>query len=344
MELGQYQLQIFVSLVGILSAAFVALICDFLQRNLQVNNAQLRELTIELKARREGDQKRSRLAPPHAVERAGLPTERKRAGNSEALAAMERGAALAGARTLPRSAPVPPAREPKSEPKPEMPKPAPIRERIRVTQQEDRTQSPIKIAVRKDWGSLLTRNAQARETEQKTGIPIVAKEDLVLSSSAQSAEKPLPAGFHDRVVLNKLIESRQTVSGLVVSIGVKGSCKSDGALPESVHELVQSLIGANDFAAQSSEDDFLLIYPQERGASAQRRLSQIAQQLWDFQLSTLGWFEILFSWGGVEVRCESLEEAIASASERMQETKRGRKLCAMAASATGFQTQIRKAV
>lgn len=87
-----------------------------------------------------------------------------------------------------------------------------------------------------------------------------------------------------------------------------------------------------------------MIYPQERGASAQRRLSQIAQQLWDFQLRSLGTFQILFSWGGVEVRSESIEEAIASASERMQETKRGRKLLTMVSPGPVAETQLRQAV
>ena len=91
-------------------------------------------------------------------------------------------------------------------------------------------------------------------------------------------------------------------------------------------ELIQSLIGPDDFACQSSPEEFLLIYPGHRGASAQRKLSQIAQQLWDFQLRSLGTFSILFSWGGVEVRSESIEEAISAANERMQETRRGRKL------------------
>ena len=52
MELGQH-LQIFVSLIVILGAAFVALICDYLKGN----NEQLRELMVELKTRRE-EQKR----------------------------------------------------------------------------------------------------------------------------------------------------------------------------------------------------------------------------------------------------------------------------------------------
>src|SRR5271168_104061 len=106
MELGQYQLQIFVSLTVILGAAFVALICDFLKGN----NEQLRELTIELRVRREEEQKRhlvtahaavaapevavpvvAQAAPALAapVERHSKRSERKRTVNSEAMAAME---------------------------------------------------------------------------------------------------------------------------------------------------------------------------------------------------------------------------------------------------------------
>jgi hypothetical protein len=354
MELGQYQLQIFVSLVVILGAAFVALICDFLKGN----NEQLRELTIELKVRREEEQKRSHVLTPRPSERverapktekiaapAAQPLaagkERKRTVNSDALAAMERGAALAGSGMRPRStASSAPVTESKPEPKPEM---------TVVSQQQ--TAKPS--AAKKDWGMLLSRNAHGTKLEQKSAAPAATVNNDLLaavvaatnhSSSTQAAELALPAGFQDGFVLNKLVQSHQPVSGLVVSIGVNASRKSDGALPESVHQLVQSLIGPNDFAAQSSDDEFLLIYPQERGASAQRRLSQIAQQLWDFQLRSLGSFQILFSWGGVEVRSESIEEAIASASERMQETKRGRKLLTMWSPAPAPETHLRQAV
>ena len=346
MEPGHVQLQIFVSLMVIVAAAAVALICDFLKRNTE----QLRELTIELNIRHQEEQKRSRLttahpaepverapkaeivAPPAAQalaapkERSAIAgKERKRTVNSEALAAMERGAALAGSGGRPRSHEVAPA--PKPEPKPEV---------IVVTQQQSATPS----AAKKDWGSLLNRNAQAKVTVNKDLLAAV----VAATNHSSSGEMSLPAGFQDGYVLHKLVQSHQPVSGLVVSIGVNAGRKSDGSLPESVHRLVQSLIGPNDFAAQSSDDEFLLIYPQEQGASAQRRLSQIAQQLWDFQLRSLGSFQILFSWGGVEVRSESIEEAIASASERMQETKRGRKLLTMWSPAPPAQTQLRQAV
>jgi len=75
---------------------------------------------------------------------------------------------------------------------------------------------------------------------------------------------------------------------------------------------------------QSAPDEYLLIFPNERGAAAQKRLSRIAQQLWDFQLDSLRTDPVKFSWGGLEVRNEPVSEAIASASERMHETRRGR--------------------
>ncbi len=340
MELGQYQLQVFVSLVVILGAACVALICDFLKGN----NEQLRELTIELKVRREEERKRYQLLMPQAAESAASPAacappppkqrsiaagEKKRTVNSDALAAMERGAALAGSGHRPRPAPAPAAPEDTPE--------------VIVVAQQQPVQSHAASNLKKDWGSLLSRNAQAQKHEGLLAAVVDATND---STSAQAAELSLPAGFQDGFVLTKLAQSHQPISGLVVSVGVSAARKSDGTLPEPVGQLIGSLIGPNDFAAQAGEDEFLLIYPEERGASAQRRLSEIAQQLWDFQLRCLGTFEILFSWGGLEVRSESIDEAIASASERMQETKRGRKLLTMASPAPAANTgaQLRQAV
>jgi len=302
MELGHSHLQVIASVALILTAAVVAFICDVLLRN----NEQLREMNIELKIRQEVELKRSHPPAPRAArvpapkERSALNKEKKRPVNPEALAVMERGAALAGSGKTFRSAPVAPVKESK----------------------------PVPTTIRKDWESLLSRNAQGIKP---TPAP-AAK-----SSLPNGLEAGFHAGFHDGFVLSKLVQSRQPVSGLVVSIGVNAPRNSDGELPEGVLKLVESLIGPHDFAAQSAEDEFLLIYPQEHGASAQRRLSQIAQQLWDFQLRALGSFEILFSWGGIEVSLESLDEAVASASERMQETKRSRKMLTM-------EPQLRQAV
>ena len=63
MELGPYTLQVFTSLILILGAACVALICDFLKGN----NEKLRELTIELKVRREEECRRVELMMPYVL-------------------------------------------------------------------------------------------------------------------------------------------------------------------------------------------------------------------------------------------------------------------------------------
>ncbi len=353
MEFGAYQLQIFTSLVVILGAAFVALICDFLKGN----NEQLRELAIELKVRREEEQRRTQTMTAHPANTAraavetpqtppavaathekiesrlprpmAVPGERKRTASADAIAAMERGAAMAGAR---RSKPAEdrvvesPAGN-KPEPRMEMAaEPAPV---IDVTPEPAPRPAAAPAGApsgKKDWNSLLTRRA-----EPKPAVEV--QTDLIDAVAAatinQRNHENFPAGFQDGFVLSQLVQSRKPVSGLVVSVGVSAPRNQDGSLPEQVRTVIQSLIGPDDFACQSSEEEFLLIYPGERGASAQRRLSQIAQQLWDFQLRSLGKFSILFSWGGVEVRSESIEEAIASANERMQETRRGRKLLTM---------------
>jgi hypothetical protein len=159
---------------------------------------------------------------------------------------------------------------------------------------------------KKDWGSIISRNLQTPKIEMK----------------------PEAGDFQNPEILPRLIREGKRVNGLVVSIGVSAP-RNSGAMPEAVRQMIRSLTSAGDFCTQRTDDEFLLIYPQEQGASAQKRLSLIAQQLWDFQLRSLGSFPILLSWGGVEAAGESLEEAMASANERMQETKRGRKLLTM---------------
>lgn len=325
---AQYQLQIFVSLVVILGAAFVALICDFLKGN----NEQLRELTVELKVRNEEERRRSQTMTPQpvaapapvkmesekkietrAARSMAAPKEPKRAIAPEALAAMQRGAQLAGSPRVRAAAAAAGATSSAMNRTERRPEPAadPVVEPPIEIQPEAPAviapQTPV-AAGKKDWNLLLARKPAKQQ---------------VLDMA------PVPAGYHDGYVLSHLVKQQQPVSGLVVSIGVNTPREADGSMPESVKGLIQSLIGADDFACQSNEEEFLLIYPNEHGASAQRKLSQIAQRLWDFQLRSMGTFSILFSWGGIEVSSESLDEAIASANERMQETRRNRKLLKM---------------
>ncbi len=319
MEFGQYQLQIFVSLVVVLGAAFVALICDFLKRN----NEQLRELVVELRVRREEEQRRPQTMHPQTLERgqhADPPRQRIHPRSSN----YERNASLAPIRRASTVVSPPRRVEHRVESQPAPITAAPIGATPAATEPAVPKVATKAVAAKKDWGSLLARSNSARK-----GVEI-QKDAVVAATASQPTQEgtdtlAIPAGFQHGSTLNSLVQSRQPISGLVVSIGVS----RDGAMPDGVVSLMQSLIRAGEFACQSSDEEFLLICSGERGASAQRRLIQIAQQLWDFQLNSLGNLSVVFSWGGIEVRNEPIDEAVASAYERMQETRRGRKLLLM---------------
>jgi hypothetical protein len=389
MDLGGYQLQIFLSLFVVLGAAFVALVCDLLKGN----NEQLRELNIELKVRREEEQKRfdillgektqgqTQEAPAHLAvptpaleiraEVKGRPPrlERKRAPAQEALAAMERGVQMASARRRPVESVSAPAEVE-----------LPAQTAAAVTQEAEQVvehvvehvaaaeipaaaalsaSSPAQASSSagmstRDWSSLLNRRATPAAASQpgRSAAAASSRNDILeavvaatdSTAPSQPSASPLPEGFQDGFVLTRLVERRQPISGLVVSIGVTAQEKEDQdkdvvavePVPAMVRTLVESLIGPGDFAAQSAKEEYLLIYPGVRGVAAQRKLSEVAQQLWDFQLRSMGQFSVQFSWGGVEVRSESIEEAIASATERMNETRRGRKIVSMDSEVRSF--------
>jgi hypothetical protein len=385
MELGPYTLQVFTSLVLIVGAAFVALICDYLKGN----NEQLRELMLELRVRREEEHRRVELllspavagaaaasyqreapAADSSLEKAvpaprslAIPKERKRSASPEALAAMERGAQRADAHSKPRRRrPVEEepaaasqaeslvaevfgtraeqlaAPESRSASKPQLvetpdsksAEPQRIPEQVLVQALAAASQSAVasatpKPAAKKDWGSLLeaTRKVPKRPAEESPLLAAVV--EATTSDLSKPAQSGLPAGLQPAFVLKDLLERREPVSGLVMAVGVSMPSEAQGALAERLAGLIRSLLGPGDFAVQSKPDEFLLVFPAERGAAAQRRLSQAAQRLWDFQLHALGTYSVLFSWGGLEVRNEPMDEAISAATERMLETKRNRK-------------------
>jgi hypothetical protein len=158
------------------------------------------------------------------------------------------------------------------------------------------------------------------------------KFELIQGAASTSNPTGIPAGMFDKSALMRVLESKHRFSGLAVSIGIN---ENDGSAPRSEDLLrstsifISGLLHDGDFGCQSGDDEFLMLCPGPQGAQAQRRLSQIAERLWDFQLRGIGTFSILFSWGGLEVNDESLSDAVASAAERMYQTKRSRKTVSM---------------
>ena len=141
----------------------------------------------------------------------------------------------------------------------------------------------------------------------------------------------IPAGLHESATLSHLIENQTPYSGVVVAIGLndydtlRDKLASGTDSVAALNKMVLSMLRPQDFACRFQDDEYILIYPGERGSSAQRRLFQVSEKLWDFQLRSLGNLSVMFSWGGLEVTNETLSEAVASARERMYQTKRNRK-------------------
>lgn len=147
----------------------------------------------------------------------------------------------------------------------------------------------------------------------------------------------VPLGTHAPAVLAALLERKEFLTGLVVSVGINeygqihenlGRAAADELL-RSVDGLMSSLASEDGFCTRKSADEFTLIFPKLSASSAQRRLSELSERLWDFQLRNLGTFSVVFSWGASEAQREQLSEALASATERMMETQSSRRSVSM---------------
>lgn len=147
----------------------------------------------------------------------------------------------------------------------------------------------------------------------------------------------LPSGMHDRPTLSRLIETAGELSGVVVSISLNDYRKIQDSLSNqafedlmrSVGKLMNGMIRDEDFGAKLEDSQWIFVFRNEVGAVAQKRILQISEKLWDFQLRSMGSVSILFGWGAVEVENERLSEAYNAAIERMEQSRRGRKTVAM---------------
>lgn len=147
----------------------------------------------------------------------------------------------------------------------------------------------------------------------------------------------LPIGTFPASVLQELAARKELLTGLVVSVGINefdqvhenlGKPAADELL-RSVDGLMTSLAGDDGFCCRIKPDEFVLAFAKLSGPNAQRRLSELSERLWDFQLRNLGTFSVVFSWGATEAQRESLTDAIASAVERMKETQNSRRSVSM---------------
>ncbi|MBN8729653.1 MAG: diguanylate cyclase [Acidobacteria bacterium] len=197
---------------------------------------------------------------------------------------------------------------------------------IAAPESEAPESEPMQAAAETEAPELTTEPAAAAETIE-AGAEITS-----LHESLAKEEPGLPAGLHDVTLLRERMKANLNFEGVAVSIGIndydalrqKLDTSAGAESMASVERLIQSMLKGSDFACRFQEDEFILLFPGEADSSAQRRLFQISEKLWDFQLRSLGHQSIMFSWGGLEVKRDTLSDAVASARERMFQTKRNR--------------------
>lgn len=342
MNIAGIQPQIWISIVAIVAAAAVALTVDFLRRR----NEELQMAVAKLSAVREQPQTSAGSNPPVVEAPQASPVDQR----PKALTEQERGAALSewlAMRAAPKCAPAPEceaAPEPASqqdeaaEPEipaemaaPEAPETEPIPEVSPVPaapEPEPLPQAQAAPEVFVDEAlleAILGGSASAAKgsfaEEVKNAEPARLRFEVIEGAGG------IPKGMHDSEAFRRLIAANKPFSGLVFALGAS---RTDGRAAgqdviAAVYQFVRGLLRDGDFGCQTGSDEFLLLSPGINAAEARRRVSDIAERLWDYQLRGVGAFSLLFSWGDVLVSGEPLSEAVESACERMRETRRARK-------------------
>ena len=165
-----------------------------------------------------------------------------------------------------------------------------------------------------------------------TGPAANAENDEESPQLEPNSKLSLPTGMQNSAAFSSLLGSTEPFRGIVVAIGVGGlagtleTMRTETAAEtlRSLTRLIESLLTPRDLACRSNEEEFILVFPDEHGAAGQRRLQYVSQQLWDYQIRSVGTSSIMFCWGAVEAESEPLADAVASAKERMYQTKRNR--------------------
>jgi hypothetical protein len=323
---------VFVSLTVILGAGLIALIVDYLKGS----NEQLRERNIELSVRREEESRRSiseiRLLRERMLSAAGVAAAASASREPESArptqAIMEKAVERA-------------VRHASAEKSADTPR------RLEVVSRKSAVESPVEVvrpaappAPRVERIALAAKPTTPAEAAEPAMVVLVTPLEEPRAPETVTVVRPelvkpvtvLPQGFFEAAEVATLVGDSQSVTGVVVAIGIKDyqwilqSQSKSGALDlvDSVGRMLRSMISPNDFAFRRSEDEFIIVFPNEKGAAAQKRINQVAEQLWDFQLRWLAAFSALISWGAVAVVEQSFSDAVELAAYEMSENRGSR--------------------
>ncbi|MBI4877753.1 MAG: hypothetical protein HY822_24240 [Acidobacteria bacterium] len=173
------------------------------------------------------------------------------------------------------------------------------------------------------------------EPEPRISVPLDLR---VVSEPARSLgpvlvqrQISLPTGLVHADAMEEAISSNVRLTGVVVAV-VLGETEKGGSSKNrpqetgaTVESLVRGLLGPDDLAFQQATGEFILIFPNENGSAAQRRIQRVSEKLWDLQLRSLVGHPITLHWGAAAVESENISEAISLAVEEMIETRDNRR-------------------
>lgn len=175
---------------------------------------------------------------------------------------------------------------------------------------------------------------EQQPVEPPTLQPAVVPGPVLVADTTRRTKLEFPVGLHTSETLEGLLKEQAKMDGLVLLVGVNNYDKLKSgreaarqAAAESIAALMRSIVGAKGFAAPRGESEYVIVFPDETGAEAYRRVRQVTERLWDYQLRSLAQDAVTFtsfSWGTAEVVSENLSDAIAVAADQMNETRRMR--------------------
>lgn len=327
MDTGQI-LHIIVTVIAILGAAAVALVCDILKSS----NERLRQTNLELEIRRGEERRRTQMALEQ-LQRVQATAERALAVASASRAELPP-APESPARRTPLLAALAPAGSEPVQSDPAAPA-APVSSGVDTGFIPPPLAGPIPsfaeaFAARgpsRNWEAIL-RSAPRRRPAALADAAASGhrlRGELIPFKLLQGTSDTfqLPGGFHPFAAFAHLLENRGAFQGLVLAIGLNSPGQEMSVDPladderiEQVEAYLRALLQPFEFCSWIGHGRFVVVTP-DRESAAQRRFDDLLGKLWSYQPRGGPTGRESFYCGGFEADGQPLADAVAAAVSHM---------------------------
>jgi hypothetical protein len=135
----------------------------------------------------------------------------------------------------------------------------------------------------------------------------------------------VPAGVHPASALEQLMQAKVPFTGLTLAIGINYYHEFEEVfgrevateLLNTIDGLMASLVSKGGFLTRRAGDEFILLFEGLTGTEAHDHLTWISETLWDYQISTLDTYSVVFSWGAQEGYGDSIANSVDLAVEKL---------------------------